>query len=73
MVLGPKPKRDMPKGAGIKPAGTPIAPMPRPAPAPAPAAAAAAAASTDDDDDEDYDDDLIDDTTGLDDPDAPAS
>ena len=31
MVLGPKPKRDMPKGAAIKPAGTPVAAMPRPA------------------------------------------
>lgn len=80
MVLGPKPKRDMPKGAAIKPQGTPVAAMPRPAQAPHPAAVAAAAAkaaaaaaavpagATDDEDDEDYDDDdMTDDTTGLDD------
>ncbi len=72
MVLGPKPKRDMPKGAGIKPAGTPIAPMPPRPVAPPPAAAAASTAPADDDDDEDYDDDMTDDTTGLDDIDAPS-
>jgi translation initiation factor IF-3 len=44
MVLGPKPKRDMPKGAAIKPQGTPVAAMPRPVQAPHPAAIAAAAA-----------------------------
>lgn len=44
MVLGPKPKRDMPKGAAIKPQGTPVAPMPRPVQPPHPAAIAAAAA-----------------------------
>jgi len=43
MVLGPKPKRDMPKGAAIKPAGTPVAAMPRPIQPPHPAAVAAAA------------------------------
>ena len=75
MVLGPKPKRDMPKGA-IKPQGTPVAAMPRPIQPPHPAAVAAAAAvaataSAEDDDDEDYDDDMTDDTTGLDDIDDP--
>ncbi len=86
MVLGPKPKRDMPKGAAIKPQGTPVAAMPRPIQPPHPAAVAAAAAkaataaaaaaavaatASADDDDEDYDDDMTDDTTGLDDIDDP--
>ena len=44
MVLGPKPKRDMPKGAAIKPQGTPVALMPRPVQPPHPAAIAVAAA-----------------------------
>ena len=71
MVLGPKPKRDMPKAA-VKPAAPVVVLPPRPAPAAAAAAAAAAtaaaAADSDADDDEDYDDDdMIDDTTGLDD------
>ena len=89
MVLGPKPKRDMPKGQAAKPAGPAV---PRPIQPPHPAAIAAAAAKaaaaaaaaaaappaadvpSDEDDDEDYDDDLIDDTTGLDDiDDAPSS
>lgn len=65
MVLGPKPKRDMPKAAAPKPAAPVVVLAPRPA-AP-PAAAAAAPADAAEDDDEDYDDDLIDDTTGLDD------
>ena len=88
MVLGPKPKRDMPKGAAIKPQGTPVAAMPRPVQPPHPAAVAAAAAkaaaaaaaaipaaavATEDEDDEDYDDDdMTDDTTGLDDIEEPA-
>jgi len=81
MVLGPKPKRDMPKGAPAKPTG-PVAPRPVQPPHPAAVAAAAAKAAaaaaaaaaavpadaeTDEEDDDDYDDDLIDDTTGLDD------
>ncbi len=84
MVLGPKPKRDMPRAAAIKPQGTPVAAMPHPAAVAAAAAkaaaakaaaapAAAATAPTDDEDDDDYDDDLIDDTTGLDDIDAPTT
>lgn len=64
MVLGPKPKRDMPKAAAAKPPVVVLAPRPA---APAAAAAAPPAEGADDDDDEDYDDDLIDDTTGLDD------
>ena len=74
MVLGPKPKRDMPKSPAIKPAGTPVAAMPRPAVVLPPPVAipAPAAAATDEEDDDDYDDDLVDDTTGLDDIDAPA-
>jgi len=65
MVLGPKPKRDMPKTAAAKPPVVVLAPRPV---APAAAAAAAAPADTaEEDEDEDYDDDLIDDTTGLDD------
>ncbi len=65
MVLGPKPKRDMPKAAAAKPPVVVLAPRPV---APAAAAAAVAApADAADDDDDDYDDDLIDDTTGLDD------
>jgi len=66
MVLGPKPKRDMPKAAAPKPAAPVVVLAPRPAAPPA-AAAAAPADAAEDDDDEDYDDDLIDDTTGLDD------
>lgn len=76
MVLGPKPKRDMPKAAAPKPAGPVVVLPPKPihpaaaaaAAAKAAAAAAAAPATEADDDDEDYDDDdMIDDTTGLDD------
>jgi translation initiation factor IF-3 len=68
MVLGPKPKRDMPKAAVTKPPVVVLAPRPVvPAAAAAAAAAVAAPADAADDDDDDYDDDLIDDTTGLDD------
>ena len=66
MVLGPKPKRDMPKAAATKPPVVILAPRPV-VPAAAAAAAVAAPADAADDDDDDYDDDLIDDTTGLDD------
>jgi translation initiation factor IF-3 len=66
MVLGPKPKRDMPKAAVVKPPVVVLAPRPV-VPAAAAAAATAPVEGADDDDDEDYDDDLIDDTTGLDD------
>lgn len=64
MVLGPKPKRDMPKAAVVKPPVVVLAPRPV---VPAAVAATAPVEGADDDDDEDYDDDLIDDTTGLDD------
>ena len=59
MVLGPKPKRDMPKAAVVKPPVVVLAPRPV---VPAAAAATAPVEGADDDDD-----DLIDDTTGLDD------
>lgn len=86
MVLGPKPKRDMPRQPQPKTQAPPPSTTPHPAAVAAAAAKAAAAAAAaaaakpstpdsevDDEDDEDYDDDLIDDTTGLDDIDAPTT
>lgn len=67
MVLGPKPKRDMPKVAAPKAAAPVVVLAPRPVVPAAAAAAVVPADAADEDDDEDYDDDLIDDTTGLDD------